>query len=166
MPLSSIRLVAAVGAVMALAGCGDDAGDASAMTDSGAAATPSRAGAKPKRVTRITLRESDYGKVLFDGRGQALYLFTADADGQSNCSGECAEAWPPFYARGRLEAGPGVKQRLLGRRTRPGGSRQVTYAGHPLYFYVHDPRGEILCHDVTEFGGDWLVVTASGEPAT
>jgi hypothetical protein len=41
----------------------------------------------------------------------------------------------------------------------------VTYAGHPLYYYVDDPRNEILCHDVFEFGGDWLVVQASGEPA-
>jgi hypothetical protein len=42
----------------------------------------------------------------------------------------------------------------------------VTYAGHPLYFYVDDPPHRILCHGVSEFGGDWLVVQASGEPAS
>jgi predicted lipoprotein with Yx(FWY)xxD motif len=118
-----------------------------------------------KKTTKVQLRESKYGKVLFAGNGRALYLFTSDTPGTSNCSGECAAAWPPFYARGKLVAGKGVNRKLLGRTTRPDGRKQVTYKGHPLYFYVHDPRGEILCHNVNEFGGDWLVVRASGNPA-
>ena len=40
---------------------------------------------------------------------------------------------------------------------------QVTYSGHPLYYYVDDPPGEVLCHGVEEFGGLWLVVDPSGE---
>ena len=126
---------------------------------------PSPQAVKSKHVTRVTLRDSAYGKVLFDKTGQALYLFTADAARRSNCSGECAAAWPPFHARGRLAAGAGVNRKRLGSIKRDDGTRQVTYAGHPLYFYVHDPKNEILCHDVTEFGGDWLVVRASGKPA-
>jgi predicted lipoprotein with Yx(FWY)xxD motif len=118
-----------------------------------------------KKTTKVQLRESKFGKVLFAGNGRVLYLFTSDTAGTSNCSGECAAAWPPFYARGKLVAGDGVNRKLLGRTTRPDGRKQVTYKGHPLYFYVHDPRGEILCHNVNEFGGDWLVVRASGKPA-
>jgi predicted lipoprotein with Yx(FWY)xxD motif len=118
-----------------------------------------------KKTTKVQLRESKFGKVLFAGNGRVLYLFTSDTAGTSNCSGECAAAWPPFYARGKLVAGDGVNRKLLGRTTRPDGRKQVTYKGHPLYFYVHDPRGEILCHNVNEFGGDWLVVRASGIPA-
>jgi predicted lipoprotein with Yx(FWY)xxD motif len=103
--------------------------------------------------------------VLFDGRNRALYLFTRDSRDRTRCYGDCAVAWPPFLAKGRPRAARGVKQSLLGTISRRGGTRQVTYKGQPLYFYVHDPRGEILCHNVNEFGGDWLVVRASGKPA-
>ena len=44
-------------------------------------------------------------------------------------------------------------------------SRQVTYAGHPLYFYAHEGKYEVLCHDVVEYGGTWLVVRPDGTPA-
>jgi predicted lipoprotein with Yx(FWY)xxD motif len=143
----------ALGAWAILAG-GGEAGSMAATQASAA-----------KKTTKVQLRESKYGKVLFAGNGRALYLFTSDTPGTSNCSGECAAAWPPFYARGKLVAGKGVNRKLLGRTTRPDGRKQVTYKGHPLYFYIHDPRGEILCHNVNEFGGDWLVVRASGNPA-
>jgi predicted lipoprotein with Yx(FWY)xxD motif len=145
--------VTALGAAAIVAG----AGEAGSM-----AATQATAA---KKTTKVQLRESKFGKVLFAGNGRVLYLFTSDMAGTSNCSGECAAAWPPFYARGKLVAGDGVNRKLLGRTTRPDGRKQVTYKGHPLYFYVHDPRGEILCHNVNEFGGDWLVVRASGKPA-
>jgi predicted lipoprotein with Yx(FWY)xxD motif len=145
--------VTALGAAAIFAG----AGEAGSM-----AATQATAA---KKTTKVQLRASKFGKVLFAGNGRVLYLFTSDTAGTSNCSGECAAAWPPFYARGKLVAGDGVNRKLLGRTTRPDGRKEVTYKGHPLYFYVHDPRGEILCHNVNEFGGDWLVVRRSGKPA-
>ena len=55
-----------------------------------------------------------------------------------------------------------MKQSLLGIRKRAGGKRQVTYDGHPLYFYVDDPEREVLCHNVEEFGGLWLAVRPDG----
>jgi predicted lipoprotein with Yx(FWY)xxD motif len=57
-----------------------------------------------------------------------------------------------------------VKASLLGTIRRANGSRQVTYAGRPLYYYVGDkkPR-QILCQNVSEFGGLWLVVRPSGK---
>lgn len=147
--------VTALGTAALLAGGGEAGSMAATQADA----------AKAKKTTRLELRKSKYGKVLFAGNGRALYLFSSDTPGVSNCSGECAAAWPPFYARGKLVAGDGVNRKLLGRTTRSDGRRQVTYKGHPLYFYVHDPRGQILCHNVFEFGGDWLVVRASGNPA-
>ncbi len=48
---------------------------------------------------------------------------------------------------------------------RSDGAVQLTYAGHPLYYYAHERPGQVLCHDVTEFGGRWLVVTPAGTPA-
>jgi predicted lipoprotein with Yx(FWY)xxD motif len=127
--------------------------------------TERAAGRRPRGTTELRLKGSDYGEVLFDDGGGALYLFTKEESDASRCYGKCAREWPPFLARGRLRGGPGVDQGLLGKTERRDGRKQVTYAGHPLYYYAHDPRNEILCHDVFEFGGDWLAVQASGEPA-
>ena len=41
----------------------------------------------------------------------------------------------------------------------------MTYGGHPLYFYAHEDPGQVLCHDVDDYGGTWLVVTPEGTPA-
>ena len=106
---------------------------------------------------------SDYGQVLFDGRGFALYAFTHDTPRKSRCSGACATAWPPYLAP-KPRAGMGVKQSLLGTTRRADGSTQVTYAGRPLYYYVGDRQpGQILCQNVREYGGLWLVVRGSGQ---
>jgi predicted lipoprotein with Yx(FWY)xxD motif len=110
----------------------------------------------------VTVRSSSFGKVLFDGRGFVLYAFTKDR-GRSACSGACATAWPAYTVRGSLKAGPNVKPSLLGTVRRTNGARQVTYAGRPLYYYVGDKRpGQILCQNVSEFGGLWLIVRPSG----
>jgi predicted lipoprotein with Yx(FWY)xxD motif len=120
--------------------------------------------AAEKAAPTITVHSSAYGKVLFDGRGFVLYAFTKDPRKRSACSGACAKAWPPYVVRGPVRAGAGVKASLLGTIRRSNGSRQVTYGGRPLYYYVGDkkPR-QILCQNVSEFGGLWLVVRASGK---
>jgi predicted lipoprotein with Yx(FWY)xxD motif len=112
----------------------------------------------------LTVHSSSFGKVLFDARGFVLYAFTKDPRGRSACSGACAAAWPPYVVKGTVRAGVGVKQSLLGTIRRANGSRQVTYGGRPLYFYVGDkkPR-QILCQNVSEFGGLWLIVRPSGK---
>lgn len=135
--------------------------EAGAPTETRAAA---EAGAHARRRgPRVTLRDSQFGPVLFDGKDRALYLFTRDGR-RSRCYGACAAAWPPFYARGRPRAGRGVDRSLLGRVRRRDGRRQVTYRGQPLYFYVDDPRGEVLCNDIVEFGGTWFALDAKGNP--
>jgi predicted lipoprotein with Yx(FWY)xxD motif len=112
----------------------------------------------------LKARSSSFGTVLFDGRGFVVYAFTRD-HGRSACYGACAKAWPPFFApKGALRAGTGVQRGLLGTVKRRNGRRQVTYAGRPLYYYVGDKHaGEILCQDVVEYGGRWLVVRPSGK---
>jgi predicted lipoprotein with Yx(FWY)xxD motif len=131
-----------------------------------AAAVVAPAGMSEHAASRATLttHSSRFGKVLFDRRGFVLYAFTRDR-GRSACYGGCAKAWPPYLApKGMLSAGPGVKRSLLGTVKRRNGSRQVTYAGRPLYFYVGDRSpGQILCQDVNEFGGTWLVIRPSGK---
>ena len=111
----------------------------------------------------LTVRASDYGQILFDGRGRALYAFTRDPRGRSVCVDACAEAWPPYLLRGSLRAGAGAEASLLETMRRPNGARQVTYAGRPLYYWVGDREpGQVGCQNVFEFGGLWLVLRANG----
>jgi predicted lipoprotein with Yx(FWY)xxD motif len=111
----------------------------------------------------VTARSSNYGRILFDGRGFALYAFTRDPRGRSVCSGACATAWPPYLVNGRARAAAGVKSSLLGTTRRANGKLQVTYAGRPLYYYIGDRRpGQVTCQNVNEFGGLWLVMRPNG----
>ncbi|MDX6628770.1 MAG: hypothetical protein QOH00_1016 [Gaiellales bacterium] len=125
---------------------------------------PAALSASPRNAT-VALGTSAYGPVLFDGHGFALYAFTHDRAGRSTCSGACARAWPPYVVRRSVSAGAGARRSLLGTLRRADGTRQVTYAGRPLYYYAGDrERAQILCQNVSEFGGLWLVVRASGAP--
>jgi predicted lipoprotein with Yx(FWY)xxD motif len=112
----------------------------------------------------LTVRGSQYGRILFDGRNRALYAFTRDRRSRpSTCDGACAAAWPPYLVTGSLRAGAGTNRSLYGTTRRRDGTRQLTYRGWPLYYYVADPVGRVLCQNVFEFGGLWLVVRPSGQ---
>jgi predicted lipoprotein with Yx(FWY)xxD motif len=129
-----------------------------------AASTSAMAGsADAAKVSRVAAARSQYGTILFDGRGFVLYAFSKDTRGRSACAGACAKRWPPYIATGNLIGGAGVAGGRLGTIRRNNGSRQATYAGRPLYYYVGDtkPR-QILCQNVSEFGGLWLVVRPNG----
>lgn len=127
-----------------------------------ASATP--AGSQhPTRAATVAAHASRFGKVLFDGSGRALYLFQRDRRAHSSCSGACAKAWPPFLTTTAPKAGAGVRASLLGTAKRGDGTVQVTYAGHPLYYFHGDTKpGEIKCQNVVNFGGLWLVVSPNG----
>ncbi|MDH4175985.1 MAG: hypothetical protein OEW31_08220 [Thermoleophilia bacterium] len=123
---------------------------------------PAMAAESAARPT-VRVEQSRFGRILFDGRGFVLYAFTRDPRGRSVCSGACAAAWPPAIVKRPLRAGKGTRARLLGTTRRADGRLQLTYAKRPLYFYVGDRSpGQILCQDVEEFGGLWLVVRANG----
>jgi len=116
-------------------------------------------------VDRGTVRShaSRFGRILFDGRGFVLYGFTRDPRARSVCSGACAAAWPPYIVRKAPRAGAGVNRSLLGTTRRGDGRLQVTYNGRPLYYYVGDRApGQILCQNISEFGGLWLVARPNG----
>jgi len=111
----------------------------------------------------LTVRDSRYGRILFDGKGFALYAFTRDPNGKSACSGACAASWPPFLVSKAARPGAGTRPRLLGVTRRADGKLQVTYAGRPLYHYVGErSTGQILCQNVSEYGGLWLVARPDG----
>lgn len=122
--------------------------------------TAATATAAPRST--VTVRSSAYGKILFDGGGRALYAFTKDPRRKSVCAGACAKAWPPYVVTTRPKAGAGVRALLIGTTKRADGRTQVTYNGRPLYYYVGDPIGQVRCQNVSEFGGLWLVLRASG----
>ena len=113
----------------------------------------------------ITTAGSDFGEVLFDVTGQAIYLFDKETTGVPDCYGDCAVAWPPVLTSGSPVAVAGTMTDLLGTTPRTDGSTQVTYAGHPLYYYAHEGKNQVTCHNVNEFGGLWLVVTPTGQAA-
>ena len=105
----------------------------------------------------VSVHRSQYGRVVFDGRGFVLYAFTRDGHGPSRCYGACAKVWPPYVVKTR------PRGTHLGVVRRTNGSLQVTYAGRPVYYYVGDrTAGQILCQNVSEYGGLWLVIRPDG----
>src|SRR6266704_1723668 len=119
-----------------------------------------------ERRPTVGAHSSSYGSILFDGRGFVLYAFTHDSPRHTTCSGACAKAWPPYLiSSGHAAAAAGANAKLIGTIRRSNGTTQVTYAGRPLYYYVGDRKpGQILCQNVSEFGGRWLVVRPNGRP--
>ncbi len=115
--------------------------------------------------TKLIATASDFGTVLFDSTGQAVYLFDIEETAKPRCYGPCAEAWPPVLTDGTPVAGQRVKESLLGTTERNDGRTQVTYDGHPLYFYAHEGKQEVKCHDVFLNGGTWYAVQPDGHPA-
>jgi len=76
----------------------------------------------------------------------------------------CAAYWPPLLTNGKSIAIKGAKPSLLGSIRRADGSRQVSYAGHPLYFFSGDTRpGQTNGEGLQDFGAGWYVLTPSGK---
>lgn len=149
----TIVLVAIVAAALPAAG----------VSGQGAAPATPQTGDGTQARTTLTVRTTQFGRVLFDGRGQVLYGFTRDRrGGPSRCYGACATAWPVYFAKDGVRAGTGVKQSEIGTTRRRDGRLQVTYNGWPLYYYAHEGPGEVKCQNVDQFGGLWLVVRPNG----
>jgi predicted lipoprotein with Yx(FWY)xxD motif len=126
-----------------------------------AAVAAARATGSPATVTTA---RTGLGQVLADARGRSLYLFEKDAKGRSACSGLCTVYWPPLLAKGKAAATKGARASLLGTIRRADGSRQVTYAGHPLYFFSGDARlGQTNGEGLHDFGAGWYVLTPAGK---
>ena len=163
-------------AMVLLVACGDDSGDTDAATTTETTQPADEPGGgygaggggadepDQKPGIAITTADSQYGPALFDGDRRAIYYIDKETGERPECYGDCAVAWPPVLTEGEPVAEGEAEAKLLGTTERDDGSTQVTYDGRPLYYYVDDPAGQILCHDVIEFGGTWLAVQPSGAP--
>jgi predicted lipoprotein with Yx(FWY)xxD motif len=127
-----------------------------------AAASESASSGSPETVDLKSLSGIP-GMALADEEGHAMYLWEADKNGTSTCTGACAAAWPPVTTGGPPQAGSGVDKSLLGTVKRADGTEQVTYNGHPLYYYAGDAGpGTAKGQGSKDFGASWYVLSATG----
>ena len=109
-------------------------------------------------------QKQPFGKYLSADEGRAVYLFTADSRDKSTCQGACAQAWPPVTTSRKPEADAGVNTSMLGTIARQDGTRQVTYNGIPLYYFVQDKKpGSTKGENIKGFGGEWYLVSPKGK---
>ena len=136
---------------------------ASAVVASIAAAL-ALAGGTQTGGTKVALANSPLGHILVDSKGITLYDFVKDKGTTSACYGACAALWPPLTTKGKPVAGRGVRASLLGTTKRKDGKLEVTYNGHPLYYFVSDRKpGQTTGQGLNQFGGPWWVLTAAGK---
>ena len=126
-------------------------------------AAPAVATAKGAATVRVS--SSSLGKILVNGGGRTLYMFTKDGRNKDRCVAvrDCAATWPPLTTKGKPVARAGAKASMLGTIKLPNDDRQVTYGGHPLYTYTAD----VMSHETDyvgspQFGGTWFAVNSSG----
>jgi predicted lipoprotein with Yx(FWY)xxD motif len=115
----------------------------------------------------IAIRSTPLGQTLVDANGRTLYLFGGDRPGVSTLSAAGAAVWPRFVSAGHVKAEGAARAALIGTTTSASGAKQVTYAGHPLYYYVGDSKpGSTRGQGLNEFGARWYVLTPSGNAIT
>ncbi len=78
------------------------------------------------------------GKFLDDSAGFTLYVYSPDTKDTSNCYGKCEQFWPPLLSTNKPALGDGVDASMLGTTQRKDGTKQVTYNGAPLYYFLKD----------------------------
>jgi predicted lipoprotein with Yx(FWY)xxD motif len=153
---------AATTLALLIAGCGSSGTTTGTTEISKAAQTAPAATSTPGVV--VVSKHSKLGTVLAAGSKRlTVYLFEADKGSTSSCTGECAKVWPPVITAGTPTVGGSAVAADLGTTTRSDGTKQVTYKGHPIYFYVKDgDSGDTYGEGVNSFGADWYVLAPSG----
>ena len=158
---TAVRLGVVVAApVLLLAACGSNPSSTSGGGSSGGSSAAAHA-------ATVETHSGALGTYLTDGSGKTLYLFASDHGGKSTCSGACVSAWPPLAATGMPSAAGAAKSSMVGTITRSDGSKQVTYGGHPLYYFAGDSSaGDTRGQGINGFGAKWWVVAPSGAAIT
>ena len=150
--------LALVTVAVVVAACGS-----SSLNSSASASAPA---SSPGAVSVGTATNST-GTYLVGASGRPLYLWVADSHDKSVCAGSCAKFWPPLTTKAAPVATSGVTAGQLATITRAGGIKQVTYNGHPLYYFSQDKtKGSFLGQGNTGFGAKWWLVSPSGTAIT
>jgi predicted lipoprotein with Yx(FWY)xxD motif len=154
------RLPALTGLVLLVAACGSG-------SRSGASSSAATGSSRPPSTVAIGTAQGQHGTYLTGAAGRALYLWVGDSDRASNCSGACAASWPPVLAEARPVPASRVKVAALSTVIRSDGREQVSYDGHPLYYYIADPGpGTTRGEGRDDFGAKWWLVAPSGAAIT
>ncbi len=116
----------------------------------------------PIKPATLAITSTDkLGKILVDGDGRTLYMYTKDTKDMSNCYDKCEVAWPPLLQTDKPAVGEGTDASLLGTTQRKDGTMQVTYNGMPLYYYFKDhAAGDVTGQGV---GTVWYVLSPDGK---
>jgi predicted lipoprotein with Yx(FWY)xxD motif len=131
------------------------------------AASPAPPKTASGQAATVGISNTGIGQILVNSQGRTLYLFKADQGTKSACTGACAGAWPPLLAKGKPTLGTGVNASLIGTASRPDGTTQLTYNGHPLYLFVKDQKtGETNGQGVSAFGASWFALSPAGNQVT
>lgn len=157
-------LVTAAAALTAaiVAACGSSTPSATVTSP-----TPASSPAPAPGQTIKVATDAKLGQILVDSAGKTVYLFVADKSTASTCYTSCAQLWPPVLTTGAPVAGTGVQASLLGTTTRTDGTTEITYAGHPLYYFLSDKApGDTTGQGVNSFGGLWWVLSPAGMAIT
>ena len=166
------RLASAVGGAVGVAVLTAACASGSSGSTGGAAAPASPASAAPSSAASgsamvIKTSSSSGNTFLTDSSGRAVYLWAKDTGDASTCSGACAGAWPAVTTTGAPTASGSAKASDLGTITRPDGTKQVTYDGHPLYYFAGDSGpGMASGQGSDNFGAKWWLVAPSGSDVT
>ena len=159
LPLAAVVLLAAA--------CGSSGGGSGSTTQRAGGSGPAGGSATAAGGAVVSTASGPAGTYLTDGSGKALYLWVADTMDKSTCAGPCATAWPPLTTTGSTAATGGAKAADLGTTSRSDGSKQVTYDGHPLYYFAGDSAaGQTTGQGSDGFGALWWLVTPAGNAIT
>jgi predicted lipoprotein with Yx(FWY)xxD motif len=158
-----IATAATVGIALIATGCGSySSGGANSSGPYGSATTASPPSASTD-AANVAVANSPLGRILVDGGGRTLYLFEKDTSTASTCDSACASFWPPFTTTGKPLAGDGASAGKLGTTKRTDGETEVTYNGHPLYYYAGDTKpGDTTGQGLDLFGAEWDVLSPAG----
>ena len=115
--------------------------------------------------TSLAVANSDeIGRYVSDANGRPVYSRTADEKNSSGCYDACAAAWTPVPGSDPAAPSnePAIQPELLGSTLRRDGTRQLTYAGLPLYFPA-EAGSETVARSLTDQWGTWSLVFPHGE---
>jgi predicted lipoprotein with Yx(FWY)xxD motif len=163
--------VAATALALLIAGCGSSGSSTTTAASTPATSTAAQTVAAststspaPTAGVVVSTKPGKLGTVLAAGpKHLTVYLFEADKGSSSTCNGACAKVWPPVSTTGNPQAGGGAISADLGTTTRSDGTKQVTYKGHPLYFFTRDDdSGDAYGQGSTSFGAGWYVLKPNG----